>query len=155
VRPTTLVQVVVLNIALAPVLISGWGTGHAFGVAGAGLASSIAVLIAALMLLAYFLKFERYVRFDPAQWRPQFQQWKRILAVGLPAGGEFAIVFVWMGVVYYVLRDFGAAAQAGFGIGTRVMGLIQMPRWRLPCQPGRSPARISGPAMPARCLKPS
>jgi Na+-driven multidrug efflux pump len=30
-------------------------------------------------------------------------------------------------VVYYVLRDFGAAAQAGFGIGTRVLGLIQMP----------------------------
>jgi len=129
VRPTMLVQVlaVVLNIVLAPVLISGWGTGHAFGVAGAGLASSIAVLIAVLMLLAYFRKFERYVRFDPAQWRPQFQQWKRILAVGLPAGGEFAIVFVWMGVVYYVLRDFGAAAQAGFGIGTRVLGLIQMP----------------------------
>jgi len=129
VRPTMLVQVlaVILNIALAPVLISGWGTGRAFGVAGAGLASSIAVLIAVLMLFAYFHKFERYVRFDPAQWRPQLQQWKRILNVGLPAGGEFAIVFVWMGVVYYVLRDFGAAAQAGFGIGTRVLGLIQMP----------------------------
>ena len=129
VRPTMLVQVlaVILNIALAPVLIAGWGTGHAFGVAGAGLASSIAVVIAALMLLAYFHKFERYVRFDPAQWRPQFQQWKRVLHVGLPAGGEFAIVFAWMGVVYYVLRDFGPAAQAGFGIGTRVLGLIQMP----------------------------
>jgi Na+-driven multidrug efflux pump len=91
------------------------------------LASSIAVLIGALMLFAYFHKFERYVRFDPAQWRPQFRQWKRILNVGLPAGGEFAIIFVWMGVVYYVLSDFGAAAQAGFGIGTRVLGLIQMP----------------------------
>jgi putative MATE family efflux protein len=129
VRPTMLVQVfaVILNIALAPVLIAGWGTGHALGVAGAGLASSIAVLIAVLMLFAYFHKFERYVGFDPAQWRPQLQQWKRILIVGLPAGGEFAIIFVWMGVVYYVLRDFGAAAQAGFGIGTRVLGLIQMP----------------------------
>jgi len=30
-------------------------------------------------------------------------------------------------VVYYVLRDFGAAAQAGFGIGQRMLGLIQMP----------------------------
>ncbi len=129
VRPGMLVQVlaVTLNIALAPVLISGWGTGHALGVAGAGLASSIAVLIGALMLFAYFHKFERYVRFDPAQWRPQLRQWQRVLNVGLPAGGEFAIIFVWMGVVYYVLSDFGAAAQAGFGIGTRVLGLIQMP----------------------------
>jgi len=129
VRPTMLVQVfaVILNIALAPVLIAGWGTGHAFGVAGAGLASSIAVLFAALMLLAYFYRFERYVGFEPALWRPQFEQWKRIVNVGLPAGGEFAIIFAWMGVIYYVLRDFGAAAQAGFGIGTRVLGLIQMP----------------------------
>jgi len=129
VRPSMLVQAlaVIINIALAPVLITGWGTGRAFGVAGAGLASSIAFLIGVLMLLAYFLKFERYVDFEPAQWRPQLRQWRRILNVGLPAGGEFAIIFAWMGVIYYVLRDFGAAAQAGFGIGTRVLGLIQMP----------------------------
>ena len=129
VRPSMIVQAlaVIINIALAPVLIAGWGTGHAFGVAGAGLASSIAVLIGVLMLWMYFHKLERYVAFDPAQWRPQVREWKRILNVGLPAGGEFAIIFIWMAVIYYALRDFGAAAQAGFGIGTRVLGLIQMP----------------------------
>ena len=129
VRPTMLVQAlaVVINIALAPVLIAGWGTGHPLGVAGAGLASSIGVLIGVLMLFAYFRKVERYVAFNPAQWRPQLYHWKRILNVGLPAGGEFAMMFIFMAVVYYVLRDFGAAAQAGFGIGQRVLGLIQMP----------------------------
>jgi len=129
VRPSMLVQVlaVTINIALAPVLISGWGTGYALGVAGAGLASSIAVAIGVLMLLAYFRKVERYVAFNPAQWRPQPRHLKRILNVGLPAGGEFAMMFIFMAVVYYVLSDFGAAAQAGFGIGQRVLALIQMP----------------------------
>ena len=129
VRPSMIVQAlaVIINIALAPVLIAGWGTGRAFGVAGAGLASSVAVLIGVLMLWRYFHKLERYVSVDPAQWRPQAREWKRILYVGLPAGGEFAIIFIWMAVIYYALRDFGAAAQAGFGIGTRVLGLIQMP----------------------------
>lgn len=129
VRPAMLVQAlsVVINIALAPVLIAGWGTGCALGVAGAGLASTMAVFIGVLMLLAYFLKLERYVAFHLAQWRPQLRQWKRILNVGLPAGGEFAMVFIIMAVGYYVLSDFGPAAQAGFGIGTRVLGLIQMP----------------------------
>jgi putative MATE family efflux protein len=129
VRPSMIVQAlaVIINIALAPVLIAGWGTGRAFGVAGAGLASSVAVLIGVLMLWMYFRKLERYVSVDPAQWRPQAREWKRILYVGLPAGGEFAIIFIWMAVIYYALRDFGAAAQAGFGIGTRVLGLIQMP----------------------------
>ena len=129
VRPSMLVQAlaVAINIALAPVLISGWGTGHALGVAGAGLASSIAVSVGVLMLLAYFLRLERYVAFHPGQWRPQLRQWKRILNVGLPAGGEFVMVFIIMGVGYYVLSIFGPAAQAGFGIGTRVLGLLQMP----------------------------
>jgi putative MATE family efflux protein len=129
VRPTMLVQAlaVAINIALAPVLIAGWGTGYPLGVAGAGLASSIGVLAGAMMLYAYFLKVERYVAFDAAQWPPQLHHWKRILNVGLPAGGEFAMMFVFMAVVYYVISDFGAAAQAGFGIGQRVLGLIQMP----------------------------
>ncbi|MGX4802826.1 MATE family efflux transporter [Bradyrhizobium guangdongense] len=129
VRPSMLVQAlaVVINIALAPVLITGWGTGHALGIAGAGLASSIAVGIGVLMLLVYFHRLERYVAFHPAQWRPQLRQWKRILSVGLPAGGEFVMVFIVMAVGYYVLSVFGAAAQAGFGIGTRLLGLIQMP----------------------------
>src|SRR6188472_4025373 len=47
VRPTVIAQVgtVILNMLLAPVLISGWGTNLPLGVAGAGLASTIAVAI--------------------------------------------------------------------------------------------------------------
>lgn len=129
VRPTMIVQALAigLNIVFAPVLIAGWGTGHALGVAGAGLASSIAVLIGVLMLWIYFHRLERYVGVDRRLLRPQPRQWKRILNIGLPAGGEFAMMFANMGVIYYALSGFGAAAQAGFGIGSRVMGLIQVP----------------------------
>lgn len=129
VRPTMIVQAstVIINILLAPVLIAGWGTGLALGVAGAGLASSIAVLIAVVMMWMYFHSFEHYVGIDSALWRPRMAQWKRILNIGLPAGAEFAIVFVNMAAIYYALRHFGAAAQAGFGIGSRLIGVIHMP----------------------------
>ncbi|MBR0825924.1 MATE family efflux transporter [Bradyrhizobium manausense] len=152
VQPAMLVRVlaVVINIALAPVLISGWGTGYALGVAGAGLASTIAVAIGGLVLLAYFCKVERYVAFDPALWRPQPGHLKRILNVGLPAGGEFAMMFIFMAVVYYVLRDFGAAAQAGFGIGQRVLGLIQMPALAIALAAGPIAGQNFGAANGAR-----
>jgi Na+-driven multidrug efflux pump len=97
------------------------------GVAGAGLASSIAVAIAVAMMWIYFHRYEHYVAINSALWRPQLAQWKRILSIGLPAGGEFAIIFVNMAVIYYALRHFGAAAQAGFGIGSRLLGVIHMP----------------------------
>jgi putative MATE family efflux protein len=129
VRPTVIVQTstVILNMLLAPVLITGWGTGLALGVAGAGLASTIAVVIGVTMMWVYFHRYEHYVAINSALWRPQLAQWKRILGIGLPAGGEFAIIFVNMAVIYYALRHFGAAAQAGFGIGQRLLGLIHMP----------------------------
>jgi len=129
VRPTMIVQTstVMLNIVLAPVLIAGWGTGWALGVAGAGLASSIAIAAGGVMMWIYFHSYEHYVVINRVLCRPQIAQWKRILNIGLPAGGELAILFVSMAVIYYALSDFGAAAQAGFGIGTRLLGVVHMP----------------------------
>jgi putative MATE family efflux protein len=129
VKPTMYVQAltVIINIILAPVLIAGWGTGYALGVKGAGLASSLAVAIGVVTLWAYFEKAENYLTLNHRQWRPQVTQWKRILSVGLPAGGEFAIMFAYMAAIYYALGEFGPAAQAGFSIGSRVLGLIQVP----------------------------
>jgi putative MATE family efflux protein len=129
VQPSMIVQVVtvVLNAVLAPVLIAGWGTGHPMGVAGAGLASSIAVAAGVVMLALYFHKLEHYVGFDSSMWRPNFPVWGRLLKVGLPAGGEFALMFLYMAVIYWTIRSFGPAAQAGFGIGTRVMQSMFLP----------------------------
>ena len=129
VKPTMVVQAftVILNTILAPVLIAGWGTGHPLGVAGAALASSLAIAAGVALLAVYFQKLEHYVRFDRAQWRPQLATWARMLNIGLPAGGEFGLMAVYAAVIYWIVRDFGAAAQAGFGIGLRVMQAIFLP----------------------------
>ncbi len=129
VKPGMVVQVltVVLNTILAPILIAGWGPGPALGVMGAGLASSISVLVGVILLTLYFIKMEKYVSFDTALWRPQLAIWKRMLNIGLPAGGEMVLLFVYFSAVYWLIQDFGAAAQAGFSIGGRIMQSIFMP----------------------------
>ncbi|MEO8103169.1 MAG: MATE family efflux transporter [Betaproteobacteria bacterium] len=129
VQPTMVVQAltVVLNAVLAPVLIAGWGTGYPMGVAGAALASSIAVGVGVIMLTWYFLRLEHYVGFDLAEWAPKLATWRRMLNIGLPAGGEFALFAVFTAVIYWIIRDFGAAAQAGFGVGGRIMQMIFLP----------------------------
>lgn len=128
-KPTMIVQVlsVVLNAILAPILIAGWGTGKPLGVLGAGLASTMATLFAVIVMLAYFRKLEHFVGFDRRQLVFHLDAWKRILKVGLPAGGEFALMFVYMGIIYVIIRDAGASAQAGFGIGGRVMQALFIP----------------------------
>jgi Na+-driven multidrug efflux pump len=109
------------------VLIGGWGTGHPLGVAGAGLASSIAVAIGTLLLVGYFARLEHYVQFAPRDWAPRLREWRRICAVGLPAGGEFLVLFMISAVIYWAIRPFGAHSQAGFGVGMRVMQAIFLP----------------------------
>ncbi len=118
---------VLVNVALAPVLIAGWGTGHAYGVTGAGLASSLATLAGFVMIAIYFLRLERYVAFHPAQWRPRPRTWLRMLDIGLPAGGEFAMMAVVTAVMYWTIRDFGAAAQAGYNVGARINQMFFLP----------------------------
>ncbi len=129
VKPTMVVQLlgVLVNIILTPILIAGWGTGHAMGVSGAGLASTLAALAATLMMTFYFVRLERYVKFDRHQLRPHPEVLRRMLGIGLPSGAEFMLLFVYMAVIYAVTARFGAAAQAGFGAGVRVMQAILLP----------------------------
>ena len=129
VKPTMVAQMltVFINILLAPILIAGWGTGHPMGVAGAGLATSISVVVGVVVMLLYFKKFEHYVAYTKELTRPHYATWKRMLAVGFPAGGEFLFLFLFMAVIYYIIRDFGAASQAGFGLGSRVMQSLFLP----------------------------
>ena len=128
-KPTMIVQIltVVLNAMLAPVLIAGWGTGRPMGVAGAALASTISVAAGVLLLYWYFVRLEHFVGFDRALIAPHLATWKRMLTIGLPAGGEFALMFVYGALIYLLIRDFGAQAQAGFGIGGRVMQAVMLP----------------------------
>jgi putative MATE family efflux protein len=129
VKPTMLVQIVtvVLNIVLAPVLIAGWGTGRPLGAAGAGLASSIAIAIAVVLMFAYFHRLEHYVGFKRELLTARWDVLARMLRIGVPPGAEFALMFLFTAVIYFVIRDFGAAAQAGYGIGSRVMQSIFLP----------------------------
>jgi putative MATE family efflux protein len=129
IKVPTLIQVatVVLNIVLAPTLMFGWITGRPLGVAGTGLASLIAVAFGCVAFTVYFLRESSPMRFRPADWPPAPRMWWEMLRIGLPAGGEFALMFVYMVLVYDILRPFGSAAQAGFGIGLRVMQSLFLP----------------------------
>ncbi|HET9269824.1 MAG TPA: MATE family efflux transporter, partial [Vicinamibacterales bacterium] len=81
-------------------------------------------------LVAFVLYFRRPsspMRFRPAEWRPDLRLWKDILRIGLPAGGEFLLIATYIVLVYGIIRPFGAAAQAGFGIGARLMQAMFLP----------------------------
>ena len=147
-KPGTIVATatVTLNMVLAPFLIFGWGTGVPLGVAGAAISSLVAVAVGVVWLAMYFVKPGAYLRFVPSQWVPQTSLWAQMLKIGLPAGAEFALIAVYLFVVYTISRPFGAAAQAGFGIGLRIVQAGFMPVVAL----GFSVAPVAGQNFGAR-----
>ena len=134
---------VALNIVLAPLLIFGTEPWPMFdpirrmiaafvsiprlGVAGAGLATFISILIAEILMVIYFQKKYHYLRFRLPLLSPQIATWKRMLGIGVPAGAEFVLLFAYIAIVYVIIRGFGPAAQAGFGVGARVMQALFLP----------------------------
>jgi len=128
-KPGMVVQTatVILNMALAPLLIFGWLTQRPLGVAGAALATLISIVVGTVWLALYFLPRTSYLKFRVADWKPQMGLWGKMLGIGLPAGAEFALMAVYLFIVYAVSRPFGAAAQAGFGIGLRIIQALFMP----------------------------
>ena len=118
---------VIINIVLAPFLIFGWGPFPAYGVAGAALSTFVAIVFGVAWLSYYFLDREAYLRFRLRDWPPELGAWGRMLKIGLPAGAEFGLMGVYMVVVYAISRPFGAAAQAGFGVGLRIVQSAFLP----------------------------
>jgi Na+-driven multidrug efflux pump len=47
--------------------------------------------------------------------------------IGVPAGCEFALLFLYTAITYWAIRSFGPVAQAGFGVGSRVMQGVFVP----------------------------
>ena len=127
--PTMVLQTatIILNAVLAPVLIAGWGTGVPLGVAGAGWASTISGFIGTIALVFMFPRVQSYLRLHLDRLKPNFGAWRRLIFIGLPTSIEFLMMFVIFIVIYFAIRHFGAEAQAGFGIGGRIMQSIFLP----------------------------
>src|SRR5439155_18462682 len=118
---------VLINIVLAPLLIFGIGPWPKHGVTGAALTTFVSILVADVLMVIYFEKKYHYLRFRFPLFRPQTKIWSGMLRIGVPAGAEFMLLFVYILLVYAIIRGFGPAAQAGFGIGARVMQALFLP----------------------------
>jgi putative MATE family efflux protein len=118
---------VILNIVLAPILIFGWGPFPAMGVSGAAMATLLAIVVGVVWISIYFIDAKAYLRFHFGSWRPQRRVWWDMLKIGLPAGAEFALMGIYMAVIYAITKPFGAAAQGGFTIGLRIVQSVFLP----------------------------
>jgi putative MATE family efflux protein len=129
VKPTMIIQFITvgLNILFAAILTIGWLTGKPYGAFGAGLATTLATIVGVIISAYYFHRHEKYVTFHKELVKPDGEVWKRLIMIGLPIGLEFFFMSLVMGVMYFVIRQFGADAQAGLAEGQGALRFIMLP----------------------------
>jgi putative MATE family efflux protein len=118
---------IIVNIILAPLLIFGWGPFPEMGVSGAALSTFLAIVVGIVWISIYFIDAKAYLRFHFGSWSPQLRVWWDMLKIGLPAGAEFALMGIYMAVIYAITKPFGSAAQGGFTIGLRIVQSAFLP----------------------------
>ncbi|NCQ33873.1 MATE family efflux transporter [bacterium] len=108
------------NVIADPILIFGWGPVPRMGIEGAAIATALAratSLTAAIYVLGVRKKMlsRRGMTLST-----MLASSRRILHVGLPAAATRMVMPLGMGVIIRLVAQFGPAAVAAYGVGTRV-----------------------------------
>lgn len=114
----------VLLVPLSPSLIFGWGPFPRLGVAGGGVALVVYYAIGVMVLGWYLVSGRGVVRLRIMTARLEARLFKEILRVGLVAALITVGTNATVAVTTAMVGRFGAAAIAGYGIGSRLEYLL-------------------------------
>lgn len=109
----------VLNAALDPVLIFGWGPFPAMGVAGAALASTLCWLIVLVVIMARQRR-SGFLSRHGMTWQQTKALWQRMMSLGIPAMVTNMMVPIAGAILLMMVAPLGEEAVAGFGVGMRL-----------------------------------
>ncbi len=118
---------VLLNLALDPLFIFGWGPIPPLGVAGAAMATLMTQALATFIGFAQLFGGRYGIRLRLSDFRPDFPfMWKAFL-LGAPASAEQAARALSLTIMTLLVSSFGTIAIAAYGIGTRVITFVMIP----------------------------
>lgn len=121
-----MVLTAVLNITFTPILIFGTGPAPEMGMAGAGLGTLAARIIAFLLILTLALRW-RMIWVGRFCARDLVGSMRQIIGTALPAGLSRAINPAGMAIVTAAVSALGDTAVAGFGAAARVQAIAVVP----------------------------
>jgi len=118
---------VLINFALDPLLIFGWGPVPRMGVAGSAMATLLTQALAAAIGLTLMVRGRHGIHLKWHNLRPDFDMMRQISRIGFPSSIEQSTQAMGMTVMTILVAGFGTIAVAAYGIGVRVMSCALVP----------------------------
>lgn len=119
----------IINMILDPIFIFGLGPIPAFGVVGAGIATTSGRSIGVLYQLYHLQKGKGLIKIRLENLRAKFDIIKRLIIVSAGGTGQFLIGSASWIFLMRIISDFGSAALAGYTIAIRVIIFAILPAW--------------------------
>lgn len=137
---------VILNIAIDPVFIFGWGPIPRMEVAGAAYATILSKAIATIAGVYILSRGRRGMKLRLSNMRPRMESARLFVGIGMPASLGQGISAFGFTVLQGVVNSFGAAVVAAFGVANRIISLVNMPAIGM----SRATASLVGQSLGAR-----
>lgn len=121
---------VVLDIALNPLLMFGWGPVPAMGIVGSSTATLISQSVALIALLTtlYARKhFLRLTRAELAYLRPDPTILRSLIFKGLPMGLQMIVISSSAMLMMRLVNGYGSHTTAAYGAASQLWNYVQMP----------------------------
>jgi putative MATE family efflux protein len=118
-----------LNMALDPLLIFGWGPVPAMGVEGAAIATNIGRGAGVLYQLFYFAGEKGIIKIHKENIKVDWEIILRLLKVSIGGTGQFLISSASWIFLVRIVANFGGAALAGYTFAIRVIIFTILPSW--------------------------
>lgn len=117
----------VLNVFLNWVLIYGHLGAPALGVAGAGIASSLAMLFQVVVFWPLWTSGRTILRLTHSSFRPDPGLWRRIMHIGYPAAIEGVLFHFGLFAFMRLISMYGTAEFTAYQLGAQILALSFLP----------------------------
>jgi putative MATE family efflux protein len=124
----------IIDIALNPLLILGWGPVPALGIAGSAIAGLVANAVVLLVLLCFIYRLDLAIRLRGAEWdylRPSRATIGAIMRRGVPMGLQMVVVTLTSLATVGLINRYGTITVAAYGAANQLWTYVQMPAFAI------------------------